>query len=286
MRTFGFSTAAFTPIVLAGCAGLYCAGSGADTLLFPVIATNTPNVTTVVSVSNRPAGTSSHLHYLYRYKSSFAGNGSPNHAGPCATERFTRQTFDGDLVSFDAAGILNSGSALFGDNNSYGGAFEHGVAGASRSYLLVSNSDAAGTRIDVGQVRDLAGEAVIMDIAFGAAWGMKGINDRTREDYSMINASDSGGVFSALPNQGFDNRRFSFFPPGQWSTRFFVTPIGWNMDTANLSATINGCFNNNNLPTCRTPLRQCHDLQNFCMYRTDRDTAVNIVPVPDNRLIR
>ncbi len=239
MRTFGFSKAAFTPILLAGCAGLYCAGPGADTLLFPVIATNTPNVTTVVSVSNRPAGISSHLHYLYRYKSSLAGDGSPNHSGSCSTVEFTRQTFDGDLVSFDASGSLNSGGPLFGDTNSYGGTFDHGIPGAARSFLLVTNSDAAGNRIDVGQVRDLSGEAVIMDIAFGAAWGMKGINDRTREDFSMINASDSGGVYSALPSQGFDNRRFSFFPTSQWATRFFVTPIGVSMDIADLSATIN-----------------------------------------------
>ena len=154
MRTFGFSKTALTPILLAGYAGLYCGGPGADTLLFPVIATNTPNVVTLVSVSNRPAGTSSHLHYLYRYKSSLAGDGSPNHAGPCATERFTRQTFDGDLVSFDASGTLSSGGALFGDSNSYGGTFDHGVAGASRSYLLVTNSDAAGNRIEVGQAAD------------------------------------------------------------------------------------------------------------------------------------
>ncbi len=156
MESRGFSKTAFAPTLLAGCAGLYCEGPGADTLLFPVIATNTPNVVTLISVSNRPAGTSSYLHYLYRYKSRLAEDGSPNHSGPCTTERFTRRTFDGDLVSFDASGTLNSGSALFGDNNSYGGAFDHGVPGAARSYLLVSKPAAAGNRAAVGQVRDSA----------------------------------------------------------------------------------------------------------------------------------
>jgi len=239
MKTCHLSKAAFAPVVVVSFAALFCSGARADTLLFPVIATNSPNVITVVSVFNRPAGTSSHLHYLYRYKNSLAADGSPNHTGTCSTVEFTRQTFDGDLVSFDASGTINSGTALFGDTNPYGGTFDHGIPGAARSYLLVTSSDAAGTRIDVGQVRDLSGEAVIMDIAFGAAWGMKGINDRTREDYSMINASGGGGVYSALPSQGFDNRRFSFFPPNEWTTRFFVVPIGRNMDSANLSATLN-----------------------------------------------
>ena len=36
-------------------------GLWADTLLFPVIASNTPNVITLISVSNRPDGTSSYL---------------------------------------------------------------------------------------------------------------------------------------------------------------------------------------------------------------------------------
>ena len=238
MNISGLSKAAFAPLLAAGAAGPW-GGTAADTLLFPVIASNSPNVVTLVSVANRPAGISTYLHYHYRYKSSLTAGGSPNRTGACSSVEFTRPSFDGDLVSFDASGFIGNGSALFGDGNSYGGPFDHGVPGASRSYLLVSNSDGAGNRVDVGQVRDLSGEAVVMDIATGAAWGMKAINDRTREDYSMINAADGGGVYAALPSQGFDNRRFSFFPSSQWTTRFFVTPIGWNMDSANLSATVN-----------------------------------------------
>lgn len=209
----------------------------ADTILFPVIAVNQPNVTTIVSVTNRPGGTSTHLHYIYRLKETLVG-GLPNISGTCASQAFTRPTLDGDLVSFDASGVMNSGDALFGDTNSYGGSFDIGGTGARRAYLLVTNSDAAGTRVDVGQ-QDLAGEAIIMDILTGAAWGYRAINDWTREDYTFTNVDDGGGVWSALPSNGYNSRRFTFFPPNEWNTRFFVTPIGSNMNTANLTATVN-----------------------------------------------
>jgi hypothetical protein len=210
----------------------------ADTILFPVIATNAPTVTTIVSILNRSGTSSSHLRYTYRYKDAFVG-GQPNLTGTCGSVTFSRPTFGGDLLSFDASGIFGGGNALFGDTNTYGGSFGHGLgAGARRAYLLVSHANAAGAREDVGNPRNLAGEAVIMDIATGAAWGMKGINDNSREDDTFVNADDGGGVFAALPSNGFNNRRLMFFPPSKWTTRMFVTPIGANMNTANVAATV------------------------------------------------
>jgi len=217
--------------------GLFSAAL-ADTILFPVVAVSTPNVITIVTVLNRPGGTSTHLHYIYRYKDAYDGS-SPNMSGSCASVEFTRPTSDGDLVSFDASGFLDGGNALFGDTDSYGGSFHLPGSGAKRAYLLVTNSDSSGTRVDVASIRDLAGEAVIMDIATGAAWGMKVINDNTREDYTFTNVGDSGGVWSALPSHGYNSRRFTFFPPNEWTTRFFVTPIGPSMNSSDLTATVN-----------------------------------------------
>jgi hypothetical protein len=217
--------------------GLFSAAL-ADTILFPVIAVNMPNVTTIVTVLNRIGGTSTHLHYIYRYKDTYVGS-SPNISGSCASVEFTRSTSDCDLVSFDASGCLNGGNALFGDTDSYGGSFHLPGSGAKRAYLLVTNSDSSGTRVGVGHVRDLGGQAVIMDIAAGAAWGMKAINDNTREDYTFTNVDDGGGVWSAIPSNGYTNRRFTFYPPNEWTTRFFVTPIGSSMNSANLTATVN-----------------------------------------------
>ena len=214
----------------------------ADTILFPVIAVNSPNVITVVSVMNLfPGGTSTHLKYTYRYKDALVG-GAPNILGECTDHSFVRQTLDGDLVSFDASGSLNGGNALFGDGDAYGGGFALPASGAQRAYLLVTHSDAGGTRVDVGgefALLDLAGEAIIMDIATGAAWGMKAINDFTRQDYTFRDQSSGGGVGVAMTQGTLGTlRRFSFFPPDEWTTRFFVTPIGGDM-TSDLTARVN-----------------------------------------------
>src|SRR3990172_7651191 len=70
----------------------------ADTLLFPVIAANQPNVTTIVSIINGQSGTSNHLRYTYRYKDTFVG-GLPNITGTCASQPFTGPPFRGVLVN-------------------------------------------------------------------------------------------------------------------------------------------------------------------------------------------
>lgn len=223
---------------IAGLAGALCAAAAsADTILFPVIATNAPSVTTIVTVLNRIGTSSTHLHYTYRHKDALVG-GVPNLTGSCTTVQFTRPTVAGDLVSFDPSGTFNSGNALFGDTNSYGGGFGLGLSGARRAYLLVSHSNAAGTRVNVGNNQNLGGEAVIMDIATGAAWGGPGINDSTREDYTFVNHDDGGGVWSALPSNGFNNRRLPFFPLNEWTTRMFVTGIGTNMNSANITVSV------------------------------------------------
>lgn len=215
--------------------------AGADTLLIPAISMLSPNIFTIVSVNNRPGNASSHLALVYRTKAALASDASPNTNGSCDTTKVVRPTSDGDLVSFDLSGTLNGGNALFGDTNNYGGVFSlstSAVTTATRGYLLVSNSDSNGNRVDTGNARDLGGEFINLDVSSGAAWGGKAINDKGREDYSFVNAASSGGVYAALPSNDYLDRRFNFFPPQEWSTRFYVTPIGNAMDSAQLSATV------------------------------------------------
>lgn len=204
--------------------------AGADTLLFPVVAVNQPNVTTIVSVVNSADPSSTHLTYTYRYKDTTVG-GLPNITGACSTASVTRSTYYKDLVSFDASGTLNSGNALFGDTDTYGGAFALPGTGARRAYLLVTHSNAAGVPQTAPTSFSLSGEAIIMDIVGGAAWGYKAINDTAHQDYTFTT-----GVQTSL--SGTEFRTFSFFPPNEWTTRFFVTPIGANMDSANIEATV------------------------------------------------
>lgn len=221
-------------------AGLTIQPVGADTILFPVLVSNAPNVTTIFSVVDGPTagGGGTHLTYIYRYKDAFTSTRVPNRNGNCSTRTMTRSSFSGDVVSFDAAGAFNGGNALFGDANFYGGGFGLGVTGPQRGYLLVRNTNASGTPVLVGDNVDLSGEFVVMELGGGAAWGGKAVNDVDRENYDFISADSGGGVYSALPAQGVAFRRFTFAPPNEWSTRFFVTPIGTNMESAQLSAPI------------------------------------------------
>lgn len=206
----------------------------ADTVLFPVIVTNYPYVTTIVSVTNQ-GPTSTYLNYIYSYKSALIG-GVPNYTGGCAVYNRVRPTWPPDVVSFDASGTFNAGWALFNDPDGYGGPF-HLPQGAPpyRSYLLVTNSDAAGNRVNVGSNFSLRGEAIVMDIFSGAAWGYRAVNDQIREDFTF----DPANLPNALDPGAGNTRRFSFFPPNEWTTRFFVTPVGANMHAVDLTSTIN-----------------------------------------------
>ena len=202
----------------------------ADTVLFPVIAVNYPNVTTIVTVTNQ-GPTSGYLKYIYSYKPPFIG-GSPNYSGGCGVVPFVMPTWAPDVVSFDASGAIGGGQALYNDPDNYGGAFDIAVSGPSRSYLLVTNSNSTGDRLNVGSTGSLSGEAIIMDIFAGAAWGYKAVNDPSREDYTFTSAN----LLTSL--EPGDAPRFAFFPPAIWTTRFFVTPIGADMYAVDLTTTI------------------------------------------------
>lgn len=215
--------------------------AAADTGLIPVMTSSPPNISTIVSAVNLPGNSSTHLTYIYRYKDAFNPPNStiPNRTGNCSTRTVTRATTDGDVVSFDVAGNLGSGNALFDDSNFYGGSFGLGVTGPQRGYVLVTNSNNVGTRVDVGSNVDVTGEFANVDVGSGAAWGGKVVNDSTRENFDLINSNiPGGGVFSALPVNGSNARSFTFFPPSEWSTRFFVTPVGAAMESANLAASV------------------------------------------------
>ncbi len=211
----------------------------ADTILFPVIASNPPNVTTMISVTN--VGPSlDFMKYIYAWKQTFTGD-VPNYDGACLFQSFVRKDVAPDVLSFDVSGSFEGGSALFNDSDAsvYGGSFKiTEVSRPIRGYLLVSNSDAAGNRVNVGNALALGGEAVVMDIAFGAAWGYKAFNDPSREDFNFNPAGPGvGGSMTNVLSPG-SLIRFSFFPPNEWTTRFFITPIGDNMDVTDRTATV------------------------------------------------
>lgn len=248
----------------------------ADTILFPVIAVNQPNVTTVISVFSDPLVPTTNLNFIYRLKCTFDGcgtSGTPNYTGTCLSQSFVRNTFAGDLLSFDASGVFNGGNALFSDPDTYSGTFDIGGSGARRAYLIVTNSNASGTRVNVGSNVALGGEAIIMDIAAGAAWGYRAVNDINREDFNFTQA----GVGTAIYAGGADCKWFSFFPPGEWTTRFFVTPIGNDMNTANISSRIRlwGPMNNGLITRGGSILTYANSVDLTCT------AAINLVDMID-----
>jgi|SRR5208283_398262 len=218
-------------------------GANADTVLFPVLVMSPAGgVVTVVSVTNQ-GPSSGYLLYSYSYKV----DGYSNSCG--LAPDVVRNDFVPDLVSFDASGLLGDGDALFNDTDApfYGGPFSLPVGGGPwRGYLLVSNSNSAGSRVDVGSNFSLRGEAIIMDILSGSAWGYRAINDQTREDFSFYSSLyELGGLVNVGdPNVSF---RFTFFDLNSWTTRFFVTPIGDDLYDTNRSTTIS-LLNYNQVP--------------------------------------
>jgi len=212
----------------------------ADTVLFPVVATNPPNVTTIISVTNQ-GPSSDFLTYIYSYKPTFLGGGAPNYSGGCSVQSFVQPTFAPDIVSFDVSATFNEGFALFNDPDSYTSNFDLALpqgSGPQRAYLLVTNSDESGNRVDVGATSSLRGEAVLLDILFGAAWGYKAINDTSGEDFSFLSVSDNGALVNVMNPTLDDSTRFTFFPFSDWTTRFFVTPVGFDMDITDLASTL------------------------------------------------
>jgi hypothetical protein len=209
--------------------GMVSTTSG-DTLLFPVIVVNPPYVTTIVSVINQGPSTG-YLRYDYDYKSA-----SSDYSVGCFVNSFVRWDYEPDIVSFDASGTFDGGNALFNDPDFYNGSFKTIATPPARAYLLVSNSDSAGNRVNIGYSQALRGEAVVMDIASGSAWGYRAVNDYTHEDYTFLSDVDGGGLINVVDSG--ETFRFSFFDLNNWTTKFFVTPVGLNMATVDRQSTI------------------------------------------------
>lgn len=229
--------------------------AGADSILFPVIAVNQPNVTTLISVVNKYGTTSQYcavgtcppdpvsLQYYYVYKDTLVG-GIPNTSEGCAYYyNITRPTHNGDLVTFDASGTFNGGNAMFNDSDLYGGSFNFPGSGPKRAVLSVTHADSLGNRVDVGE-GTLYGEATIMDISGGAAWGYVALNDSNYEtlyfDDAGTNSALRAKVVTLVPFlTTIDARPFTFFPTSEWTTRFFVTFVAADSRTSGSSGSVN-----------------------------------------------
>jgi len=209
--------------------------SHADAILFPWIVKG-DTVSTIISVVNTAGnlpgqysntnGVPMLLHYEYWYKAS-TSNGDTEF---CTEYDFMRSTSANDIVSFDASGIMNDGKALFNDSSPYGDlSFKLSASSPRRGFLIVDNNTPAlagsGQNID----GTLSGEALIIDHVVGMVWGYTAYNARFRGEadnpYDQVYFNDhfdyQGEVIGAN-----EAGRAVILPPSEYTTKFYVTPIG------------------------------------------------------------
>jgi len=192
----------------------------ADHLLFPFVVANPDSVVTLISITNM-ASTYGYLRYRYFYKSA-------TDSDECQEYEFIRSTYPGDIVTFDVSGTLGGGAPLNNDPDRYEGKFSLPYSTqAVRGYLLVNHYDKDTKTAPKEGASTLMGQATVMEIQSGSAWGYQAVNDTKADEKPDF--SKSGGVI------GTDQSvPFTFQPPApnQWTTKFFVTPVGADMTGA------------------------------------------------------
>jgi len=210
----------------------------ADAILFPwVVKSNT--VSTLISVVNTagdptPGTFDYQLHYQYWYK-------GDEQTSTCEAISFKKPTSKDDIVTFDAAGNFNDGFPLFNDPNNYGAqSFELPEAPPCRAFLIVDNNTPALVNAGVNADGTLYGEAMVLEIAGGAAWGYIAYNAAGGEEGSQtapVNCSDGNDVLGEVIGDT-EITQTVLLPADVGITRFFVTPAGANQRAGNISATL------------------------------------------------
>lgn len=242
--------------------------SMAYSILFPYINSNPTNVSTVVNVINTannlvvcPGGFLDSLDIHYRYFTKPSSGAGSLAIDLCNETSIIRPTTYADIVTFDLAGNSDGGNAMFGDITPYGGTFDlphQGVSAAVRGFVLVTHHCESvipgGTADYPLYPGDLDGEAMLIDIVNGAAWGYRAVisdpgaiglgpyafspnlgagatpaigmtTDLLPED---VPGSDAIAFVSppfVAVNNYSQGQPIALYPPDEATTRFFVTPL-------------------------------------------------------------
>lgn len=205
----------------------------ADAILYPWIVKNKGTVSTLISVVNTAGDPSAdfdyQLHYQYWAKE-WTGPGSQ--LGLCEHLSFKRPTSKDDIVTFDAAGFINDGKPLFNDSTPYGGQSfslptRRPVEPVERGFLIVDNNTPALVAKGVNLDGTLYGEAMVLEIAGGAAWGYIAYNS---DDGVAGNQTDPVCFEDGLDSLGevigtTEMTQTVLLPPDVGIARFFMTPI-------------------------------------------------------------
>jgi len=233
----------------------------AATIMFPYINSNPGNLSTIVNVINtaNPAGLGClptetlELHYRYMTKEVTASA-----IDACVERDFSRPSTQDDLVTFDAAGDLNGGDAMFNDVTDYNGGAgapgfdlpNMGLTEARRGFLLVNHRCSALGEVPAAMPGALDGEVMLLDVVNGAAWGYQAVlADQLvlGQDYAFAAWGLGAAAYNplpgattellsenptpAIPGPQFAQPDVAIYPPDEFQTRFFVTPLIINTTT-------------------------------------------------------
>jgi len=248
----------------------------ADALMFPWV-TKSDSVSTIISVVNTAgapfggvyqiSGIPITLHYQYIYKNTTdydPAKASTWLLTTCLENDFSRPTSMNDIVTFDASGKINGGKPMFDDTATgidaslYADArfdIGDGVPGPRRAYLLVDNNNNFLHGVD----NTLYGEAIVMEVNGGGAWGYIAYNASggTGETQAVpLDFSDGndllGEVLNNMNTGSFGPIALEYAPvvllnPNDAKTRFYVTPIDAGFNNTGSG----GCSNDTSGPDQR-----------------------------------
>jgi hypothetical protein len=219
--------------LICGAFFMFAGTATASTIMGAYINSNPGNLSTLVTVINLykvdcNPGETQKLHYSYWTKLIAAP-----HDKCCEERDFFRITTDKDIVTFDVAGVVNCGEAMFNDGTDYGtggGAPRFdlpnmGWTEPRRGFMLVNH--ACDLR-DLPAQADggLDGELMYLDIVNGAAWSDRMIY----QEYDSPSAWFNYSYFETM-EEDF-NDAVAIYPPAEFCTKFIVTPLANDDDWA------------------------------------------------------
>jgi hypothetical protein len=224
----------------------------AATIMFPYINSNPGNLSTIVNVINTAPSPVAlncgvtetlQLHYRYMTKPSEGTGSAPIDA--CDERNFYRPSTTDDLVTFDVAGDIvspNGGEAMFNDGTDYDGgagapAFDlpnMGLTDARRGYMLVNHRCSVTGEVPAGLETFLDGEVMLLDLVNGAAWGYRAAEGNQTATgigpyafATIAGPNPATGATTELLSENAANQvnQVALYPPDEFLTRFFVTPL-------------------------------------------------------------
>jgi hypothetical protein len=214
--------------LICGAFFMFAGTASASTIMGAYINSNPGNLSTLVSVINSygmdcdDSEGAPMLHYRYFTKPITASHST------CCTERnYFRSTTDKDIVTFDVAGQVNCGLAMFNDDTNYdsgGGAPNFdlptslGLTDARRGFMTINNTCGL---VDYPEMEagGLDGELMYLDIVNGAAWSDRMIY----QEYMSPGAWFNECWFETM-EEGY-HEQLALYPPDEFLTKFIVTPL-------------------------------------------------------------